>query len=145
MGALMSFHTPTNLHGAYHAVTRVPSGQAFVHYAALSFDPSRPLPLSSSHLIDDGLPLHKHMRPPLVVLPKILGSEGSLVGQCLRRLTTVDGSKEPSADSFWPASSQTRWSSMRVVMSGAFGARPPTRVTNSSPSQARFKESTPMI
>jgi hypothetical protein len=77
-----------------------------------------------------------------------------------------DGAKGPSAHSFQPASSRIQWSSMRMVTPGGggglrFGASgpfpppppPPTplftmsplaHVPNSSPSQVRFEESTPM-
>jgi hypothetical protein len=55
-----------------------------------------------------------------------------------------DGTLGPSVHNFWPVSFQVWHSSMPMVMLGAFGMRPLTRVPNSSPSQARFKKSTPM-
>jgi hypothetical protein len=62
----------------------------------------------------------------------------------MQRLIAPDVAEGPSAHSFRPASFQIQQSSMRMVTPRGFDTRPPAYVPNSSPSQARFKESTPM-
>jgi hypothetical protein len=135
-GHYSHFTLPTTLHRAYHMATCVPYDQPSVRHASPIFGPSRPLLPSSSRLLNDGLCSDL----VLIILSAIIRYEGLFVSQCIRRLIALDGVEGPSAHNFWHASFQIRWSSMHVMTSGG----PLAGVPNSSPLQARFKESTPM-
>jgi hypothetical protein len=83
--------------------------------------------------------------PMLVVLLEIMRCKGSYMSHCMQRLTVPGGAKG-AFGSWLPAYALSNIANLRVRgdVRGTFGSRPPARVPNSSPSQAMFKELTPM-
>jgi hypothetical protein len=71
------------------------------------------------------------MDPIQVILSEIIRYKGLSVSQCMRRLTTPDGTGGPSACVFPTQQSSTR---VMTLGGGGFGARAAAPIPNSNPS-----------